>query len=59
MTRKKEPNELIRKAKAPKGEQEQVRTTIRIDIENWNHLKQQPNYGRYVNNLIKADREKD
>jgi len=59
MTKKKDPADLIRKAKAPKGERHQVRTTILIDLENWEHLQTQMNKGRYINNLIKADREKD
>lgn len=56
MEQKKEQKERIRKAYAPKGERGQKQMTFRIDNENLAWLEQQPNKGRYINQLIAQHR---
>lgn len=58
MTKAKEESERIRKKYAPRGSRSQVRQGFLVDEENAEWLKHQPNKGRYLNNLIRADREK-
>lgn len=58
MTKKKDDSERIRKAYAARGCSEQTRFTFRIDNENMDWLAQQPNKGRYINNLIASDRQR-
>lgn len=57
MTKKVEEAERIRKAYSPRGERGQKRMTFLLDLENAGWLEQQPNKGRYLNNLIRADIE--
>lgn len=58
MNEEKETRERVRKAYAPKGERSQKMVTFRADLDNIEWLEQQPNKGRYINNLIAADRER-
>lgn len=54
--------ERMRKAYAPKGERSQKMMSFRVDNEISDWLNQQPNKGRYINDLIAADKrlkEKD
>lgn len=46
-----------RKAYAADGTRGQKHTAFRCDLENLEWLQQQPNKGRYINNLIEADRK--
>lgn len=48
-----------RKARAGKGEQAQKMMSFRVDLDNWQWLTRYPNKGRYINDLIKNDREKN
>lgn len=50
--------ETKRRARAPKGERTQKLFTFRLDNENAEWLMQKPNRGRYLNELIEADRNK-
>ena len=56
MTKKIEDGERLRKAKAPKGTRTQVRVTFLLDDEHADFLNQQPNKGRFLNNLISKAR---
>lgn len=56
MKKEKEERERVRKAYAPKGERSQRTISFRCDLENIAWLEQQPNKGRYLNNLIAKDR---
>ena len=47
----------IRKEGRKKGKTTQKMVTFRCDLENVEYLERQPNKGRYLNNLIKFDRE--
>lgn len=47
----------LRKEYAPKGERSQKMVSMRIDYENLEWLNQQYNKGRYINDLIAADRK--
>lgn len=54
---KEERGESVRKAYAPKGERSQKMMSFRVDLDNINWLEAQPNKGRYINDLIEADRK--
>lgn len=58
MTKKKEEKGRVRKAYAADGERSQRPMSFRLDTENVEWLNQQPNKGRYINELIKRDRER-
>lgn len=58
MTKAKEESDRIRKKYAPRGTRSQARQGFLVDKENAEWLNQQPNKGRYLNNLIRSDREK-
>lgn len=58
MKEKKEEKERQRKAYAAKGERSQRTMTFRLDNELAAWLNQQPNKGRYINELIKSDQYK-
>lgn len=58
MKEKEETKERIRRTYAKAGERSQKSITFRLDLENVEWLDQQPNKGRYINNLIAGDREK-
>ena len=47
----------LRKEYAPKGERSQKMVTFRLDLENIDWLEQQQNKGRYINELIAADKQ--
>ena len=47
----------LRREYAPRGQKSQKMVTFRLDLENEEWLARQPNKGRYINNLIAADRE--
>lgn len=54
----KEIRERVRKAYAPDGVKAQKMVSFRLDIENLAWLNKQRNKGRYLNQLIEADRVK-
>lgn len=56
MKKDEEMSQRIRKSYAPRGQRSQVRITFLLDAENYEHWAQQPNRGRYLNELIKKDR---
>lgn len=56
MKEQKEEKARVRKAYAAKGERSQKMMTFRVDLENVEWLEQQVNRGRYINELIAADR---
>lgn len=49
--------ERVRKVYAPDGVKTQKMVTFRLDLENLAWLNQQRNKGRYINQLIDADRQ--
>jgi len=51
-----ESKERIKRRYAPKGERSQKMVSFRLDNENAFWLSTMPNKGRYINNLIRADR---
>lgn len=56
MRKKKEESERIRKAYAPDGTRTQKMMSFKVDLDNWAWLETKVNKGRYINNLIAADR---
>lgn len=58
MKQEKQERERIRKQYAPNGERSQKSFTFRLDDENQEWLSQQPNKGRYINELIAQDRDR-
>lgn len=57
MKEKKEEKVRVRKERAT-GERTQKMMTFRVDNELLDWLESQTNKGRYINNLIKADKER-
>lgn len=51
------PRKQERKRYAKKGERGQKMVTFRLDLENEEWLNQQHNKGRYINDLIAADKK--
>ena len=51
-----EKKERIKRKFAPAGERSQKMMSFRLDQENEFWLSTMPNKGRYINNLIRADR---
>lgn len=51
-----EKKERTRRKYAKKGEKSQKLVAFRLDLENAFWLSTMPNKGRYINNLIRADR---
>lgn len=51
-----EKQERNRKVYAPAGQRAQKMMTLRVDLENLEWLQTKPNKGRYINDLIAADR---
>ena len=49
--------ELIRKGGNARGVITQKMMSFKVDLENIEWLQQQPNKGRYINELIKQDRK--
>lgn len=58
MEMKKQESERIRKTYAPKGERSQKMMSFRVDNEVADWLSQQHNKGRYINQLILADKNR-
>lgn len=58
MKEKQEEQQRMRRAYAAKGERNQRMVSFRLDNENAEWLEQQPNKGRYINQLIEKDRIK-
>lgn len=58
MNKKKEDEGRVRKAYAAAGSRSQKPMSFRLDNDNAEWVNQQPNKGRYINELIKADRER-
>lgn len=56
MKQKEEEKKRVRRPYAAKGERSQKMMTFRVDNENLSWLEQQPNKGRYINELIEADK---
>lgn len=54
----KEEKKRVRKAYAADGERSQKMMTFRCDLENMEWLQLQNNKGRYLNELISADKMK-
>ena len=48
-----------RKAYSADGERGQKMMSFRLDIENIEYLNTKPNKGRYINDLIKRERESE
>lgn len=57
MTQQDETTKRVRKAYAPDGERSQKSFTFRLDNDNIDWLEQQPNKGRFINELIAASRQ--
>ena len=57
MENKKEEKARVRKTYSPKGERSQISFTFRLDNENIEWLYSQHNRGRYLNELISANRK--
>lgn len=57
MNEKQDEKSRIRKVYAAKGERGQKPMNFRLDNDLANWLTRQPNKGRYLNDLIKADME--
>lgn len=51
-----EKKERIKRKFAKRGERSQKMVSFRLDNENEFWLSSMPNKGRYINNLIRADR---
>ncbi len=51
------PRTQVRKEYASRGERSQKMVSLRIDYDNLGWLNQQHNKGRYINELIAADRK--
>ena len=49
--------ELIRKGGNARGVITQKMMSFKVDLENLEWLQQQPNKGRYINELIEKDRK--
>lgn len=58
MEEKKEEKARVRKVYAADGTRGQKHFAFRLDLEHLEWLNQQPNKGRYINNLIAEDRKK-
>lgn len=52
----KEEKPRLKRRFAPAGERSQKMVSFRLDNENAFWLSTMPNKGRYINNLIRADR---
>ena len=57
MNQEKEEKVRVRKAKSEKGTRSQTMYSFRLDNDNVEWLHQQHNMGRYLNDLIRADRQ--
>lgn len=59
MTEKKINQVGTRKEYTARGEASQKMMSFRLDIENIEYLNTKPNKGRYINDLIAADRQSE
>lgn len=59
MTKKLTEEERVRKEYSPRGQRGQKMINFRCDLDNYNYLKEQPNRGRLLNELIKSKREQE
>lgn len=50
--------ERVRKSRSKNGERGQKMMSFRVDVDNLGWLESQTNKGRYINELIAADRLK-
>lgn len=57
MSKKVEDADRVRKSYAPRGQRSQVRQTFLLDKENIDWVKSKPNISKYLNDLIRKDRE--
>lgn len=55
--KEKEQKERVRKAYASKGTRSQKMMSFRVDNDLHLWLDSQPNKGRYINDLVRADRD--
>ena len=53
-----ENTERVRKTRSKNGERGQKMMSFRVDVDNLGWLEKQVNKGRYINDLIEADRLK-
>ena len=58
MNKENQNPERVRKARSKNGERGQKMMSFRVDVDNLEWLESQPNKGRYINELIAADRLK-
>lgn len=58
MNEKKTNQAGTRREYSARGKASQKMMSFRLDIENIEYLNTKPNKGRYINDLISADREK-
>lgn len=58
MNQEKEEKVRVRKAKSEKGTRSQTMYSFRLDNDNVEWLHMQHNMGRYLNDLIRADRQR-
>lgn len=58
MKEEKDEKVRVRKAKSEKGTRSQSMYSFRLDNDNMEWLHQQHNMGRYLNELIRTDRQK-
>jgi len=57
MKEEKDEKVRVRKAKSEKGTRSQTMYSFRLDNDNVEWLHQQHNMGRYLNDLIRSDRQ--
>ena len=58
MEQKETQRERVRKKPTPNGSQSQKMMNFRLDLDLLPWLNSKPNKGRYLNDLIRADRDK-
>lgn len=58
MEQKETQRERVRKAPVPNGSTSQKMMNFRLDLDLLPWLNSKPNKGRYINDLIRADRDK-
>jgi hypothetical protein len=58
MEQKETQRERVRKIPTPNGSQSQKMMNFRLDLDLLDWLDSKPNKGRYINDLIRADRDK-
>lgn len=58
MEQKETQRERVRKIPTPNGSHSQKMMNFRLDLDLLDWLNTKPNKGRYLNDLIRADRDK-